>query len=462
MYSRLLRFKSAPDVELPSLAVECELCDGWKMEDERSFVFHIRQDVWWQDVPPVDGRRLTAGDIAFSYDRQRGRGRPNAALLGAVRELEAPRPDVLRISLTAPDADFLSSLADGHSKIVATEAVSINGDLRNGPTIGTGPWILKASQPDVSHTFVRNPNYFEEGLPFVEDLVMHILEDADTRDAAFKVGVLDVRQMEPREWLEYREGRPDAPSLVSREPGVGLEVALKASAPPFDDVRVRRAVFLSMDPWTAKEEIWSGFAFVSLGFPAAQADWLLPEEELKEFFGGPQLARGLLEETGLQLPVPLSIRVGDFGEAYLAHAQRVADEMEGVGFEPTVETVNRRAFGEEVWLGGDYTMFVGPTAPVSAPNGYLLAVLHSQGRWNTTEHRDDELDVLLEAQAREFDSAARKELVQRIQRRVLENAYRFMPATRTSIWTWWPRVRGFHPNFAGFEYFHWARVWLSD
>ena len=87
---------------------------------------------------------------------------------------------------------------------------------------------------------------------------------------------------------------------------------------------------------------------------------------------------------------------------------------------------------------------------------------HSQGQWNTTGHRDEVLDRLIEAQALQYDPLARKNLVQDIQRRALGSAYRFVPATSVSIWTWWPRVQDFHPNFAGSEYAHWASVWVEN
>ena len=60
-----------------------------------------------------------------------------------------------------------------------------------------------------------------------------------------------------------------------------------------------------------------------------------------------------------------------------------------------------------------------------------------------------------------FDPSERMEFVHEIQRRILGDAYRFMPATQVAIWTWWPELNNFHPNFAGFEYSHWARVWLQ-
>ena len=447
---------------LPSLVVECDLCESWVMENERTYVFKLREGVRWQDIPPLNGRRLNADDIVFSYNRQRQRGWPNAVLLAGVQQLEAPRPDEVVITLSASDADFLVALADGHTKIVAREAVEVNGDLKNGPTIGSGPWILTETRPDVWHIFESNPDYFEEGLPLVSRIIMHIITDDATRDAAFEARFLDVNQMDPAVWEQFRRRHPDVPFLIARETGEGLEVALKTSAPPFDDLRVRRAVFQAMDPWEAIESIWRGYAYVSLGFPPVENSWLLEDKELKGFFGRPALARELLEEAAGDVPVRVSIKVGDFGEMHLAHARLIAQEMKAIGFEPTLEVVNQRVFGEEVWLGGDYQMFVGPMPPVSSPNGYLIPVLHGRGRWNTADFRDDDLDALIEAQSREFDPAERKALVQQIQRRVLENAYRVTPATPVSIWAWWPTVRYFHPNFAASEYFYWARVWLDD
>ena len=88
-------------------------------------------------------------------------------------------------------------------------------------------------------------------------------------------------------------------------------------------------------------------------------------------------------------------------------------------------------------------------------------MLHSDGIWNTTGHRDDVLDELLEAQAVEYDPEKRSELVRSIQERVLDQGYRFMPAAREAIWTWLDHVMDFHPNFSAYEYHHWTRVWVD-
>ena len=462
VYSRMLRFISSPQEPLPSLAVECELCETWILENEKEYLFKLHSGIRWQNMYPLDGRELDSSDILFSYDRQRQPGWANAELLASVKSVSAPSADTLRIVLQEPDADFLLSLADGHSKIITKEVVDVYGDLKNGPTVGTGPWIITENRPKISLTFERNPDYFEEGFPFVDKLVIHVISDAATRDAAFKVGSIDVMEIDPSQWDELHQKRPEISIFMAHNVGGGVEVAMKTSMPPFDDIRVRKAVFQSMDPWEAIRDIWLGFANVGSGFPNFESQWTLDENYLREYFGNPESARDLMAEIGVKLPIDVEIKVGDFGETYLAHAEYISEEMNRVGFDTHLEIVNRKQFGKEVWMGGDYQMFIGPTPPVLAPNGYLLSVLHSRGKWNTTEHLDEVLDDLIEAQVNEFDLVKRREMMMEIQKHVLESAYRFMPATGISMWAWWPRVHNFHPNFSGFEYSHWSRIWIDD
>ena len=459
-YSRLLRLKSGPDIQLPSMELECDLCESWTLETPTSFIFNLRPNARWHDIDPVNGRPVESQDVVFSYTRQGNPDLPNAPLLHNVDSVRALEPKKLRVSFRSPDADALIPLAEGHSKIVTREAVELTGDLHNGPTIGSGPWILDQTS-DGSHTFSQNPEYFEPGLPLVSNLNVMVLPDDSTQLAAFQTGLTDVIQMSPPTWSDHLARTPDALHLAIRQPGTGVEVAFRTTVPPFDDVRIRRAAMLAFDPLKAIEEHWGGFAFIGPGFPVAASDWLLPDADLVNRFGRPSDARKLLEDAGINAPIPVTITVGDFGEAYLRHAHAVSVELKSVGFVAEVDIVNRRDFGERVWLGGDYQLMLGPPAPVTVPNGYLLPILHSQGRWNTTGHSDQHLDELLEAQAVEMDPDRRAELVREIQRLALDNAYRFMPAAMVAIWAWNPRVKDFHPNFEAFEYHHWARVWLD-
>ena len=461
-YSRLLRLESGPGADTPSLALECDLCQDWTMESPTSYLFTLRPDARWQNLAPVWGRRVTSDDVIFSYARQSYPDFPNSALLRNVESVEALDPATLRVRFALPDADALLSLADGHSKIVAREAVEASGDLLDGPTIGSGAWILEQTAPGDMHSFARNPDYFEPGLPLADRLRFLILTDEVTRAAAFQTGITDVHMMAPEEWSEYSAHVSNPPALMARQPGDGIEVAFKTTEPPFDSLQVRRAAMLSMEPFRIIEEQAGGFGFVSGGFPVASPEWMLPDSELGELFRGTEYGNALLRYAGVDALAPVVITVGDFGKFHLDYAHAVSATLQGIGIETEVEIVNRRLFGEDVWLEGDYQMMVGPPAPVSSPNGYLLPVLHSGGRWNTTGHSDPTLDALLEAQAVEYDARKRAELAREIQSRVLDQAYRFMPFARIAIWTWNPRVRDVHPNFGASEYHHWTRAWIND
>lgn len=458
----MMRLETGPSAPLPNMTLECDICADWTMESPTSFLFNLRDGVRWHNLDPVNGRTLDAEDVIFSYQRQANPNFPNSPLLSNIVALEYVDTLTLRVRFRLPDADSLLSLADGHSKIVAPETLELSGDLRDGPTIGTGPWVLERTSPDESHSFSRHPDYFEPGLPLVDNLRILILTDESTRAAAFQTGMVDIYEMTPTEWTGHIQQFPDAPLLEIPKPGIGIEVAFKTTEPPFDDARVRKAAMLSMDPVRSIEEQWEGFGFVGTGFPVVSPDWLLSESELVDRFDDTDAAQSLLLAAGLTSKTPVTITVGDFGQAHLDYAHAVSVGMQSVGFDSRVEIVNRRQFGEKTWLQGDYQMMLGPPAPVSTPNGYLLSVFHSDGIWNTTGHRDDALDAMLEAQAVERDAKKRAELIHRIQNHVLDQGYRFMPFSRVAIWTWQPRVRDFYPNFAASEYHHWARVWLQE
>jgi len=109
----------------------------------------------------------------------------------------------------------------------------------------------------------------------------------------------------------------------------------------------------------------------------------------------------------------------------------------------------------------DFQLALGILPPTTTPNGFLLALLHSEGRWNIANHTDSELDAMIEAQAVDFNSDSRKKRLEEIQRHVLDKAYVFSPVTGATRWAFRNGLKGFHPNAALSEYIHWSRVWLD-
>jgi peptide/nickel transport system substrate-binding protein len=462
VYSRLLHFQSGPDIATPTMATECELCESWQQMDSITYLFHLRKDVLWQDVPPVSGRGLVAQDIIYSYQRQGNPSYPNAPLLQSIQNMEAVDDYTLKITLKAPDADFTANLASGYSKIVASEAVELNGDLSDGPNIGTGPWVWDGTHNGQGYYFKANNSYFESALPNLERLNVLVITDDLTRITAFRLKKIDLMEAPAIELSGLKNNHPEIESLLYQEPGNGLEIALKSIVPPLDNLQVRKAFFGALDPWQAIDTVWGGFGFVSLGMPVADPGWLLPQEELRGYLNDSASSTDLFGSVPGNLPLSVTISVADYGDTYLEYGRLLAQQLEAVGFTVSIKTVKPTDYPTDVWYGGSYSAFVGPIAPMTTPNMYLISVLHSRGAWNTHSYRDAALDSLIEEQAVTLDPLQRRDLVLEIQRYVMDKAVRFMPVTRVSAWVWWPDVNDFYPNLTSGEYFHLARLRLEQ
>ena len=357
-YSRLLKVRSGPETDQPSLVLECDLCLSWELTPDFAYVFELRPDVRWQDISPVNGRPLTADDLVFSYERLRTPGWPNAGLFDSIGDVEAMDPNTLRVSLATADADVLLSLADGHSKIVAREVVEQYGDLRDSPVIGTGPWIWDSTENGIGTRLSRNLNYFEEGLPYLDWLEILAIRPLDAslspdkaRLAAFQVGAVDVALLPPPEWQAVLSSNTDTASIITKQAGTGVVFSMNVQSPPLTELGVRRAILRAIDPWDYVDTLWSGQGFVSLGIPVQGADWMLDRDEMRSrHFADPGTARDMLTETGISVPkdIELTVRTEGFGQVYLDLERRVASDLREVGFNPIIKRLNPAQFSESV------------------------------------------------------------------------------------------------------------------
>jgi peptide/nickel transport system substrate-binding protein len=475
----MLRVRTDADVVQPSLELECDLCESWQFAAPSSFRFTLRPEVKWHGAPPVRGRELTATDVACSYERISGRKltprtfscnfdipfpeeAPNAALLNNVRAIEVEGPLTLRIDLNAefPDADFLLALADGHAKIVAAEAVNVNGDLKLGPDIGTGPWLSSDVDINLRAILTRNPEYFEDGLPFLDEIVTTVIGDSGAGLAAFLVGQAQVHRVDPGEWSQILAGQRSPETVVVPHVGTGLILSMNTTQAPFDNHMVRQALLQALDPWDYVGSIWAGNGDVTVGIPAVRADWLLERRDLRDdYFADPAAARTALQSANPSGPVQFDLLVGDFGDLHRAQGRRLEQDLQAAGFNPQVQFLTPPQYATRIFADKQYQAALGVIPPTTSTNSFLLSLLHSQGQWNLSAHSDTALDQMIQKQAVQLDLEIRGEQVRDIQRHVLDQAYLFSPVTGATRWVMDPAVQGFFPTTAASEYFFWAKTW---
>ena len=459
VYSRLLRFSVGPDIQSPSLAVECDLCTKWSWESTMSVRITLREDARWQSISPVNGRTVTTADVIASFERQLTAGWANAPLLYNIKSIGSEESDLV-FTLKSPDADFLLSLADGHSKVIPVELAALD-DLSEGPFIGSGPWKIDKISPGTRYVFSANEDYFEYGYPYLDGLNIFVLPDESTRRAAFLTATLDVDEVKPDEWLTYKKNHPDRGVTRYSPPGIGVELGLNVDAPSLKDVDFRRALFMALDPWVLNREVWNGLATVSGAGSAADPSWLLSDTQLRNHLGDPIRAQQILQ--GREMPLSsVELLVADYGDNYLRYGEGVRDQLQTVGFDVSMRVLNPSLYSTQVWREGQFQAYLGPTPLVSGPNSYLFGLVHSDGQWNQTGFSNRAIDDLIVAQGSDLDGVNRKYKFKEIGQTLLADGVRFKPAAQTQVWSWWPRVKNLHLNFANYEYIFWSRVWIED
>lgn len=460
VYSRLVRLQTGSDVTLPSLALECDLCRYWEQSDPLTYTFHLRPGIKWHNVQPLVGRDLTADDVVYSLERLRTPRWPGVGLLDSVDTIEATDDLIIRIRLKFDDPDFLLSLAHGQSKVVAPEAVSIQGDLRAGPVIGTGPWVFDSTTVNNRYLFKANSDYFEPALPGLERFFIQYVPDALIRLATILTDGADLTILDDAAWSYLLAQDSSVEYGVFPQPGTGILFGLRADREPFDDLYVRQALFQSLDPWEALEQTWGNRGTVQVGLPALSPDWLLSSDEVRLYLDNPSTAGELLSRSDTGLPISFALTVADFGDRYLDLGRAYEQMIKEAGFEASLNVLNPRLYASTVWGAGDFQAFLGPMPPVYTPNRFLYGLIHSTGQWPVTGFVDETLDDLVERQSLAVKD--RQGLVNEIQHQILQEALLFMPVTGTSLWVWQPRLRDFTPNFTASEYFHWARLTVRE
>ncbi|GIS94529.1 MAG: hypothetical protein CM1200mP22_17660 [Dehalococcoidia bacterium] len=170
-------------------------------------------------------------------------------------------------------------------------------------------------------------------------------------------------------------------------------------------------------------------------------------------------------DSGQELPVDLevTIRIERTGGENVAMEKSTIGRPNCGRIQPRVTAYEPKVQFNELVIGParEYQLAIGSLPPTSTTNSYLYGLLHSQGQWNLTGHKDTKLDSMIEEQSSEFDDATRKEQLIEIQRRVLDQAYLFSPVTGASRWVFNNDLKGFEPNTALSEYNFWSRTWLN-
>jgi peptide/nickel transport system substrate-binding protein len=266
--NRLVRYPFSDEASGPSdLALKGDLAESWTASaDQRVWTFKLRQGVKWQNVAPLNGRELVAADVKYCFEQYAKEG-VQAFTFQEVEGMETPDRHTVRIHLKTPNTLFPQNLAEPVAVVFPREVLEEDGDLKKRQ-IGTGPFILKEHTRKVRIVLQRNPDYWDKGRPYADEYVILSTPDAATRLAAFRTGQSDILWVaSPSEAEVVRKTNPAVLVQAYHNTLTPFGVALAQDRPPFNDVRVRRAISMAIDRQKMVDTVFEGQGILGWGVP---------------------------------------------------------------------------------------------------------------------------------------------------------------------------------------------------
>ena len=246
------------------------VAEKWETsEDGLTWTFHLRPDLKWSD-----GSALTADDFVYSWRRVAD---PVTAapygydLLSVVKGYdEAAAGDVEKLAVSAPDAStFVVQLSTpciyfdkiaAFSVLVPVQKATIEkfGDswaTKAESYVSDGPYYMTEFTDGAQIVFTKNPYYWDSVNITFDQIVWHLIEDANTSYTAYNQGELQLIKDVPTEEIPSLRGN----SEFSMAPIMGTYyVTFNTKKAPFDDARVREALSLAIDRKHVADVIMQG------------------------------------------------------------------------------------------------------------------------------------------------------------------------------------------------------------
>jgi peptide/nickel transport system substrate-binding protein len=266
--SRLVRYVFPDEVTGPTdLSLKGDLAESWQASpDHRVWTFKLRQGVKWHNVPPLNGRELVAADIKYCFEAYAKEG-VQSFTFKDVEGIETPDKHTVRVHLQTPNVLFAHNLAEPITVMFPREVLEEDGDLKKR-MIGTGPYILKEHSRKVRVVLARNPDYFDKGRPYVDEYIILSTPDAATRMAAFRTGQSDIIWLaSPGEVETVRKTNTTAVTQSYHNTLAPFGLALAQDKPPFNDLRVRRAISIAIDRQKQVDTVYEGHGILGWGVP---------------------------------------------------------------------------------------------------------------------------------------------------------------------------------------------------
>jgi peptide/nickel transport system substrate-binding protein len=352
------------------------------------------------------GKELTAEDVVATIERVKDPefGSPNAQEYEVISSVEATGRYTVVLTLKAPHAPLLATLASGWSAILPGDLISDGHDFGSRP-VGTGPFSLVEWIRDSALVLEKNDSYWKEGQPLLEGVRFNIITERAVQAQALIGGELHVADLIVEPELSMIRESPQ--TRVDENPSsLVMVLAMNTDREPLDNLDLRQGIAMAVNKQEVMDFAYSGGepvgTFMSPTNPFyVDYTGIYPYDltEARERISG----LGEVRELVLKLPQNYEPHV-KAGEVY-------QEMLEAAGLSVRIQLVDWSSWLSEVYRGSQFDLTViGHTGKLD-PHGRLAPYASDD---NYVQWSDEEAARLIEEARRTLDREERRQLYARV------------------------------------------------
>ncbi|MGE3910745.1 MAG: ABC transporter substrate-binding protein [Chloroflexota bacterium] len=419
------------------------LAEAWVMSDPTTWSFKLRQGVTFHD-----GTELEAEDVRYWFERLRATetASPYRDWYRRVVKVEPQGRYEVVFTLSAPYAPLLAVLASLRGSAIAPRKwLSSSRTDTKLTAVGSGPYKLAEYVPRSHVRYLRHREYWERSLPYLDEVTLQIVPDEQARLDGLRAGQFSATAVSPETALRLRAD-PTVPVRTSA--GVWQQITwLNTRRPPFDDVRVRRAIALVADRPAVLKQAGLGAGQLTGPLPTGLAGWALPPESLP-YTRDLEQARQLLAEAGHPDGFEATIKAATDASPGPAIAQQFAGQLGEIGINLKVEQVTAAELAAAI-TAKQFEACVSRVEHLPDPDQYCTLLYHTAGSQNATSWSSRAFDDLVDSARGIMDPGQRKALYDQAAGILLDEAPAIWWFTEQAHLALARDIRGYTPAISG-------------
>lgn len=326
------------------------LCESYDIDPVgKTFTFNLRDGIKFHD-----GSVMDAEVVKWNFQQQIDSGWLQDA--DKVVSIETPDDSTVIINFTEYSNQYEFNW--GWTAIWSMEAfeTAAGGDLEKGiewavdHVVGTGPFKLREYKRDVSISWEKFDDYWQEGKPYLDGLEFTIITEATTASSLLQAGDVDLwyQGSSPQDWAELE---PMGYVVTTYWPGLPMALWGNTVDPDskWQDKRVREALEYALDKAPMAQALGLGF-YVPSEQIAPSTEWgYIPDLPTREY--NPEKARELLALAGYEDGCPVTLLVQSV-PTWIDAAEAIKGYLDDAGFEVELDLADPGRFFGSVFGAG--------------------------------------------------------------------------------------------------------------